>query len=52
MRLHHQATTTPKIRYDLYTIRELALTLSKCYGITKLNITKLKNLDNVDDQIY
>ncbi|BBI91490.1 integrase core domain protein [Serratia symbiotica] len=52
IRLHSQATTTPKIRAVLQASNEPASTLAKRYGISELTVSKWKKRDGVEDHSH
>jgi len=52
IRLHRQATTTPKVRAAIQASDEPARVLAERYGITKQTVWKWRKRDNVEDRSH
>jgi len=52
VRLHSQATTTPKIRAEIQASTEPAWMVGKRYGISEQTVWKWRNRDNVHDRSH
>lgn len=52
IRVHRQATTTPKISAVLQASNEPASTLAQRYGISELTVSKWKKRDGVEDHSH
>jgi hypothetical protein len=52
VRLHSQATTTPKIRAAIQACEDLAWMLSERYGISEQTVLKWRRRDSVEDRSH